>query len=221
MPPARSPAIDLATLAQSDVAQGVLAGFTRRDLPKGMLLCTPSPLENQVFIVRAGRLKVFLAGENRELALGRLEVGDIYTTHTPTYIRTLTPVSLWMMDTPAFAAKLLVEPSLTPIMMRVLGRLLGDAVVLVEDLAFREVPARLARFFVGLARRRGQPHDAGWLIPLDLGMQDIAELLGATRQTISALINQWEREGLIQRFGQRRFRIPSLERLLARFPELR
>ena len=88
-----------------------------------------------------------------------------------------------------------------------------------EDLAFREVPARLTRFFIGLAERRGQIVDEGWLIPLDLGMQDIAELLGATRQTISALINQWERDGLILRRGRRAYLVPSLDALGQLFPE--
>lgn len=194
-------------------------GFVERVLPKGHLLSWPGGEINQVFIVRAGRLKVYLAGENRELSLGFLEAGDIYTTHTPTYVRTVAPTVLWLTDTRAFAQRLAGDPSITPVMMRVLGRLLNDAVALVEDLAFREVPARLARFFLGLARRRGQALDGGWLIPVDLGTQDIAELLGATRQTISALINEWEREGLLHRRGRRSYWLPSLDALAARFPE--
>lgn len=213
----RHHALDLAAIAQASEPEGLLAGFTRRELPKGYLLSAPGNQSDQVFIVRAGRLKVYLAGENRELSLGFLETGDIYTTHTPTYVRTVAPTSIWLAETRVFARKLAGDPSITPVMMRVLGRLLNDAVALVEDLAFREVPARLARFFIGLAKRRGQPQDGGWLVPVDLGTQDIAELLGATRQTISALINQWEREGLIQRFGRRSYIIPSLDALSERF----
>lgn len=212
-------ACDLAAIAQASEPAGILAGFALRQLPKGYLLSGPNCAEDLVFIVQSGRLKVYLSGENRELSLSFLEAGDIYTTHTPTYVRSVSPTVIWVMETRAFAKKLMSDPSITPVMMQVLGRLLTDAVALVEDLAFREVPARLARFFIGLARRRGQPLDGGWLIPVDLGMQDIAELLGATRQTISALINQWEREGLVQRFGRRSYRIPSLDALVARFPE--
>lgn len=212
--------IDLARIAQATEPQELLAGFVLRELPKGYLLSGPGGQQDQVFIVRSGRLRVYLAGGNRELSLGFLETGDIYTTHTPTYIQTVTPTAIWMAETRVFAQKLMNNPAITPVMMRVLGRLLNDAVDLVEDLAFREVPARLARFFLGLARRRGQVVDGGWLIPVDLGTQDIAELLGATRQTISALINQWEREGLLQRFGRRRYLIPCLDALAARFPDL-
>lgn len=209
-------AIDL-----SSEPEGMLAGFALSELPKGYLLSAPNCRQDRVFIVRSGRLKVYLAGENRELSLGFLEAGDIYTTHTPTYIRTVEAASIWTMDTRAFAQKMIDSPSIAPAMMRVLGRLLTDAVGLIEDLAFREVPARLARFFIGRAQRRGQAVEGGWLIPVDLGMQEIAELLGTTRQTISLLINQWEREGLLQRAGRRSYRIPSLEALAACFPEPR
>lgn len=215
--PSHPGGLDLHALLQAD---GPPPGFVARELARGYLLAAPGHTVDQVFIVRSGRLKVYLAGENRELSLGFLEAGDIYTTHTPTFVRTVAPTTLWVTDTRAFARQLATDPTLTPTMMRVLGRLLTDAVTLIDDLAFREVPARLARFFLGLARRRGQPQDGGgWLIPVDLGTQDIAELLGATRQTISALINQWQREGLLLRHGRRSYLLPSLEALAARFPE--
>lgn len=201
------------------LAQFSQLGFERRELAKGCLLSTPTVRRDQVFILHSGRLRVYLAGENRELSLSFLEPGDIYTTHTPTYVEAVAPSTLLLMETAAFARKLATDPSITPVMMRVLGRLLANAVNLVEDLAFREVPARLARFLLGLADRRGIVTDEGWLIPLDLGMEDIASLLGTTRQTVSLLINQWTREGVLQRQGRRRLLVRSLAALGERCPD--
>lgn len=209
--------IDPATPAGAAQADGLLDGFALRQLPKGYLLSTPGQQRNEVFIVRSGRLRVYLAGQNRELSLSFLEAGDIYTTHTPTYVQTVAPSALWIMDTRTFARKLASDPAVNPVIMRVMGRLLANAVALVDDLAFREVPARLARFLVGLAARRAQPHDGpGCLVPLDLSMEDIASLLGSTRQTVSSLINQWQREGILERQGRHRLLILSLDALLAR-----
>lgn len=210
--------IDLATLARAEEPEGLLAGFDLRQLPKGYLLSTPGQQRDQVFIVRSGRLRVYLAGENRELSLSFLEAGDVYVTHTPTYVQTVAPSALWVMDTRTFALKLARDPAVNPVIMRVMGRLLTNAVALIEDLAFREVPARLARFLVGLAARRSQPHEEGWLIPLNLSMEDIASLLGSTRQTVSTVINQWEREGILRRQGRRSLLILSLDALQARCP---
>jgi CRP-like cAMP-binding protein len=206
---------DPAALKDGELPEALLAGFDLRTFPKGHLLSTPDTARNQVFIVRSGRLQVYLPGENRELSLSFLEAGDIYTTHTPTYVKTIAPTALWIMDTRAFAQKLAADPAIAPVMMRVLGRLLSDAVALIEDLAFREVPNRLARFLLGLAARRGQQHPDGWLVPLDLGTADIASLLGTTRQTVSSLINQWERDGILRRQGRRSLLIRSLDVLTA------
>lgn len=206
---------DLAAMAQ-DATAGLLAGFTLRDLPKGCLLSTPEFPHNQVLMVRSGRLRVYLAGDNRELNLSFLESGDIYTTHTPTYVEAVVPSSIWLIDTPTFARKLATDPSVTPVMMRVMGRLLNNAIGLIEDLAFREVPARLARFLWQQAERRGHRLEHGWLVPLDFSMQDIASLLGTTRQSVSSLINQWEREGVLQRQSRRSLLVPSLDSLKTR-----
>ncbi|MET0066674.1 MAG: Crp/Fnr family transcriptional regulator [Candidatus Thiodiazotropha sp.] len=197
------------------LSQDLLQDFSRRDLPAGYLLATPESARNEVFVVHSGRLRVYLAGENRSLTLSFLETGDIYTSHTPTFVESVSETTLWVMDTEAFARKLGQDPSATPAIMRVLGRLLSNAVSLVEDLAFREVPARLARFMLGLARRKGQADEGGWRVPLELTIEEIASLLGTTRQTVSMLINQWEREGLVARPDRQHLLIPSLDRLHA------
>lgn len=221
-PPPHSALSDHACLAGSKPSAALLAGFERRELAKGHLLSTPDSPKNQVFIVDSGRLRVYLAGESRELSLTFLEAGDIYTTHTPTYVQSVAPTALWIMDTATFTRKMASDPSITPTMIRVVGRLLSNAVTLIEDLAFREVPARLARFLLGLAERRGQPQadGSGWLVPLELSMEDIASLLGSTRQTVSALINQWERAGIIERRGRRSMLICSRQALTAYCPAM-
>jgi CRP-like cAMP-binding protein len=194
----------------------LLKGFTSRSLPEGYLLATPQQSNDEVFLVQSGRLRVYLAGENRSLTLSFLEPGDIYSTHTPTFVETVEPTSLQVIGTAAFASKLATDPTVTPMIMRVLGRLLQSTVGLVEDLAFREVPMRLAHFILGLVDRRGERLDQGWLIPLDLSTGEIASLLGTTRQTVSTLINQWQRDGILVRQGRRSLLIYSLAELRAR-----
>lgn len=192
-----------------------LSGFELVDYPKACLISTPNSRQDSVFIVRSGRLRVYLAGENRELSLCLLESGDIYTTHTPAYVRTVTPATLWTMATRDFARQLASDPVAAPAVMRVLGRLLVGAVTLIDDLAFRDVPARLARFLVGLAERRGERDDAGWRVPIDMSTEDLASLLGTTRQTVSGLINCWQRDGLLQRQGRHSLLIRSLDGIAA------
>lgn len=197
-------------------SEALLAGFELRQLAKGALLSTPDNARSEVFIVASGRLRVFLAGENRELSLSFLEPGDIYTTHTPTYVTAVAASSVWTMNTADFSRKMAGDPAVTPAIMRVFGRLMANSVALIEDLAFREVPARLARFILGLVERKGDRQAEGWLVPLDLTVGDISGLLGTTRQTVSSLINQWEREGIVQRHSRHSLLVRSLDALASR-----
>jgi CRP-like cAMP-binding protein len=195
---------------------GFVDGFGTRELGKGQLLSTPRQPLNQVFIVRSGRLRVYLASDARELSLAILEAGDIYSTHTPTFVRSLEAAELWVIGMREFAVKLAQEPAVAPLVMRVLGRILNNAVSLMEDLAFRDVPARLARFLIRQAEQRGVPCAEGCELPLNLGTEDIACLLGTTRQSVSSLINQWQREGLLTRRGRRSLLIHDAAALMAR-----
>lgn len=195
---------------------GFLEGFVTRSLAKGHLLSTPTDSLDQVFVVRRGRLRVYLANETRELSLAILGPGDVFSTHTPTFVRTLEPAELWLIGTREFARKLAEQPAVSPQMMRVLGRILNNAVSLVEDLAFRDVPARLARFLLRQAEQRGVSEAAGCRLPLDLGTEDIACLLGTTRQSVSSLINQWQREGILRREGRRMLLIRDPQALVLR-----
>lgn len=216
----RTPAAGHHAGSEADFPPGFLDGFQPRTLAKGHLLSTPGQRQNQVFVVRSGRLRVYLASDTRELSLAILGSGDIFSTHvsahTPTFLRALETTELWVIDTHQFALKLAAQPAVSPLMMRVLGRVLNSAVSLVEDLAFRDVPARLARFLIRLAEQRGTDQVDGCLVPLDLGTEDIACLLGTTRQSVSSLINQWQREGLLQRRGRRALLIQDAPALVAR-----
>lgn len=198
---------------QEVTSSDLLDGFEHRKIPDGCLLATPGQADDFVFVVKSGRLRVYLQGESRLLTLSFLEPGDIYTSHTPTYVEASEDSEILVMSTSKFGQKLACDSSAAPQMMRVLGRLLSNAVNLVEDLAFREVPARLARFLIGLAERRGKATEQGLLVEMDLNTEEIASLLGSTRQTVSSLINQWEREGILLRQGRQSLMIRSVESL--------
>lgn len=61
------------------------------------------------------------------------------------------------------------------------------------------VQCRLEQFLVWLARRFGRRVNTGQLIDLRLTHQAISESISTTRVTVTRLLNQFEREGLISR----------------------
>lgn len=194
--------IDLLSLLDAEPGAPFLQGFQPLAVPKGYLISTPQDPKDQVLIVRSGRVRVYVANDDKELTLAFLEAGDIFSTHTPAFLRTLKPSRLLLMESRRFGQSLAAEPGMAPLIMRVLGRLLANSIALVEDLAFRDVASRLARYLLSAAKQRGLPCEEGIRLPLDLSTGDIALLLGTTRQSVSTLLNRMEREGLLERQGR-------------------
>lgn len=67
-----------------------------------------------------------------------------------------------------------------------------------EDAHFLDLPRRLAKRILLLARLFGHTHSSGGIrIALQLSQQDLAELLVVTRESVNRQLRQWEAEGLM------------------------
>ncbi len=84
----------------------------------------------------------------------------------------------------------------------------------IEDLATRPLQARLARQVLLLARRYGTPQGGEIRIGLALAQEDLAQLLGASRQRVNQELKGFEREGAV-RVEPARLVVLSREKLMA------
>lgn len=69
----------------------------------------------------------------------------------------------------------------------------------VQDAAFLDVPARLARIILELAQARALPGEAGTAIAPRPTQAELAEMVGATRESVNKWLGLYERQGLIRR----------------------
>lgn len=68
----------------------------------------------------------------------------------------------------------------------------------VRELATQRVERRIARTILRLARQSGRKTEQGVLIDLPLSRQDIAEMTGTTLYTVSRVLSDWEKQGLVK-----------------------
>jgi CRP-like cAMP-binding protein len=72
-----------------------------------------------------------------------------------------------------------------------------------EILHCRSVDSALLRLLTWLARKFGHQVEKGQLIDLRLTHQEISEIIGTTRVTVTRLLNEFEKQGIIQRLPRK------------------
>ena len=72
----------------------------------------------------------------------------------------------------------------------------------IADLVFMDVPARLAKTLLNLASRFGEPVEEGLLVPHDLTQEEMAQLVGSSRETVNKALTDFSNRGWITRRGR-------------------
>ena len=73
----------------------------------------------------------------------------------------------------------------------------------VEQLIFKDVGAKLAELLLELGVQHGVEEQRGAVLNLKITHQEMANLIGSTRETVSLTLSQFKRKGLIQSEGRR------------------
>lgn len=68
---------------------------------------------------------------------------------------------------------------------------------LVENIAFLNLPARLARLLLKLALTHGENTQEGVRIGLKISQQDLGNLIATSRESVNKQLRQWQEEGLL------------------------
>jgi CRP/FNR family transcriptional regulator, cyclic AMP receptor protein len=73
----------------------------------------------------------------------------------------------------------------------------------VEQLIFKDVGAKLAELLLNLGQEHGISDVRGTVVGLKITHQEMANLIGSTRETVSLTLSQFKRKGLIQTEGRK------------------
>lgn len=205
--------IDLVEILESPEHSDILKAFRSRTFLKGEVLASPGDNENYVFIIREGRARVFLSSPSREFMLSILSQGDIYSTHTRATCQAMEDGRMYICPVRDFKKIAAEHSEFTLTMVKVLGELLSSSFSIIDGFAFRDTELRLTLFFYEEALHSGVEQDGGRYLELTLTVEQIAQIVGASRQMVSTLLNEMYKSGLIERRGRGKYFIPDMERL--------
>lgn len=193
---ARLPAEDQAALLQLGL---------RKSYSKGGLIFSAGSPGGSVYLLESGYAKIYHLGPaGREVLLWFCFPGDIFglteMVHgggRKVYARACTPVELLSVPREAFKAFLAQHPSAAMLVMDVLSHRVRALSQLVQGLITDDVPQRLMQLLNRLSSAYGRPADKGVCVDIVLTHQEMANMIGTSRQSITSTLNALKRLGLV------------------------
>ena len=190
-----------------------LSLFSERKAKKKEIIFPPDQIDDKVIIVKKGRLRVYLTLADKEFTLSILEPGDVFSTHTRAYTQCMDDCVFLVSSTENFRTILMQYPTFAFNVINVLGDLLHNSITIINGLVFKDVTARLAEFLVRMADKRGVAIENGIKLELGLTVEQIAMMVGAARQTVSATVTDLAEAGIISKVEQGNITILDIDRL--------
>ncbi len=205
--------INLLTELDKPENKDFLQEFTDIKHRKNSLIYSPGHDQDLVFIVKEGRLRLYLAVEDKDFSLAILEPGDIYATHTRAHVETLDDVTLMLMPTAKLHSYMAAHPALSRTIIRILGELLRQSFSIIDSLVFKDIKQRLTDFFLYEAKHNGSNATVGTIITLDLTTTQLAAIIGSSRQTVSTIISTMLKDGVLEKTQRNTYIIPNTDLL--------
>jgi CRP-like cAMP-binding protein len=186
--------------------QAILERATVRRLPDGTALSNRGEAADEWCGVALGAVRVGTVSlSGKQVTLTYVEPGTWFgdialfdglpRTHDAT---THGQTTILVVRKPDFRALLAEHVELYEALLRLNCRRLRLMFDLIEDLNTRPLAARLARQLLLLARRYGIDEAEGTRIGLQLAQEDLAQLLGASRQRVNQELKALERDGTLR-----------------------
>ena len=182
------------------------ASLRRRRYARGEAIFLQGDPGTSLCLIETGRVKLgFTSPEGREVLLDLLGPGDVFgelalLDGEPRSADAVAvePTQLLLLRRDEFVRFLEERPRLAVELLAVLSRRLRRDAQLVQDAAFLDVPARLARILLRLAEAEGEATEEGLVIQARLTQSDLAGLVGTTRETLNKWLGFYEEQGLIR-----------------------
>src|SRR5687767_8278112 len=184
---------------------------------RGEFIYVPGDKAQSVYFLKKGRIKLsVLSDSGKEIAIDIIQAGEMFgefalidELERSNMTQALDDVTILVFDKRDFVSLIKSQPNLAFNYIRMVGDRRRRMEKKLSDITSKEVPTRICELLHELsvsALPGGEIHQS--LIPLT--HQDVASLIGASRQTTTSVLNDLMRSGFIE-LGRGWVRIKSLK----------
>ena len=161
---------------------------------------------DRLFVVTAGKIKLGrTSADGRENLLAVLGPGEMFgelslfdpgpRTATATAVTDSRVLGLGHTDLQPWLRS---RPEVATPLLQALAQRLRRTNESLADLVFSDVPGRVAKALLDLAKRFGVQADDGVHVTHDLTQEELAQLVGASRETVNKALAEFQQRGWIR-----------------------
>ncbi len=196
----------IATGPESEPFQELFATGTARHYDANAVISDPEARPERTFYCSSGTLKVTkLLASGREILITILQTGSVWSDRAvlngywrEVFIESMEPSDVICVDNVDFVAYLRARPDRLTAFMQRISEQVSDALTLLDDFRGRDVASRLARVLVKFSQQYGVQTDSGVRIDLPVTHQDLANMIGTARETVSRNMARFRQKGYVR-----------------------
>jgi len=201
------PSASVIAASPEDASIDALIGKgTLRRFESGATISDPENHPEKTFLCASGTLKVTkLLASGREILITILQTDSLWSDRAvlngywrEIFIEALEPSDVYAIDNAVFEAYLRARPERITSFMQRISEQVSDALTLLDDFRGRDVASRLARVLVKFSKQYGVQTDTGVRIDLPVTHQDLANMIGTARETVSRNMARFRQKGYVR-----------------------
>ncbi len=195
--------------------------FFEHDYKAKEIVFSEGDLGDGIYLLKSGHVRLYRATEDgKELTLAILGPGDVFgelslfkETHRQTFAEAVDAAHICAASVEDFTRLMGHRPELTMMVASEMARRRQEVETRIAGLAYGSVRVRLMHALRHLAREHGEHLTSSEVrIPLRLSHQELAQLIGTSRETCTVEIGKLQLAGIV-RVDDERFFIVKPDRL--------
>jgi CRP/FNR family transcriptional regulator, global nitrogen regulator len=193
-----------------DFEEAGLRVAERRFDPKDIIF-TPGDPDDQLYFVLSGTVRLYkIYGDYKEATTALLKDGGVFGKLSlvegrwqDVFAEAVTEARVAGVQKASIERVVKSDPEFALRLFSSLSERLRQSDEVIESLLHREVSTRLATLLVNLSERFGEEDEAGTLIGVRLTHQDLANMIASTREAVSKVMSEFQRDGVIETRSRR------------------
>ena len=217
--PSRATASSSRHLVLEDFERAGVRVAERRFTAKDMIFAPGDP-DNQLYFLLDGTVRLYrIYGDYKEATVALLKDGGVFGELSleegpwqNLFAEALTDARVIGVRKPILAEVVKRRPEFATKLFFSFSERLRQSDEVIESLLDRGVSARLATLLSNLGNRFGESNGSGTVLKVRLTHQDLAKMIVSTREAVSKVMSEFQREGLIEVRDRRIAITPSPDR---------